>query len=298
VRVAPSGQEERSTRVDAMIIDSHTHFYEAPRPGTEFTHVRDHLGFAEVRAASQAIGIDRFVQVTPAAVGYDNTYSFAVARDEPGSVFGVIARLDPADPAIEAQLRAAMEQPTMLAYRITLIEKHQVEWLEARTLESLFAFAEKSGIPIELFAPFRVKAMHQTVRRFPGVRWLIDHMGLRYYEGKDNREAFRQWDDLIALAREPNAWIKCSYFPEAAKDIEPYPYPIAQEYLRRLRDGAGSERLIWGSNYPNVRRACTYQQALDFVRVDCKFLSDRERAGLLGDNFARYVARPGGVVSP
>jgi predicted TIM-barrel fold metal-dependent hydrolase len=279
-----------------MIIDSHTHFYAAPRPGTEFTHVRDHLAFAEVRAASQAIGIDRFVQVTPAAVGYDNTYSFAIARDEPGSVFGVIARLDPADPAIEDQLRAAMEHKTMLAYRITLIEKHQEGWLEARTLDPLFGFAERNGIPIEFFAPFRVKETHETVRRFPGVRWLIDHMGLRYYEGKDNRNAFRQWYDLIALAREPNAWIKCSYFPEAAKDIESYPFPTAQQYLRRLRDEAGADRLVWGSNYPNVRRACTYQQALDFVRVACNFLSDRERAGMLGDNFARYVARPGGVV--
>lgn len=281
-----------------MIIDSHLHFYEAPRPGTQFTHVRDHLSFAEVRAASQAIGVDRFVQVTPAAVGYDNSYSFAIARDEPASVFGVIARLDPADPAIEDQLLAAMAHQAMLAYRITLIEKHQEGWLEARTLDRLFRFAEAHAIPIELFAPFRVQAMHETVRRFPGVRWLIDHMGLRYYEGKDNREAFRQWDDLIAIAREPHVWIKCSYFPEAAKDLESYPFPVAQQHLRRLRDGAGAERLVWGSNYPNVRRACTYQQALDFIRVECDFLSAGERAGLLGDNFARYVARPGGVVPP
>ncbi|MFO1313025.1 MAG: amidohydrolase family protein [Burkholderiales bacterium] len=281
-----------------MIIDSHLHFYETPRPGTQFSHARDHLTFDDVRDASRAIGIDRIVQVTPAAVGYDNAYSFAIAEREPSTVFGVIARLDPADPAIEDQLRDAMSRRAMLAYRITLIEKHQEAWLEERALDRLFAFAEREGVPIELFAPFRVGAMHETVRRFPGVRWLIDHMGLRYYEGRDNSEAFRQWDDLVALACEPNAWIKCSYFPEAAKDIEAYPYPRAQAHLRRLRDGAGADRLVWGSNFPNVRRACTYQQALDFVRRDCDFLTGPERAGLLGDNFQRYVARPGGVVAP
>jgi len=285
-------------RGQRVIIDSHLHFYQAPRPGSQFTHVRDHLSFAQVRGAAQAIGVDRFVQVTPAAVGYDNSYSFAIAAQEPASVFGVIARLDPADPAIEEQLRDAMLRPAMLAYRITLIEKHQESWLEERALDRLFSFAQERGVPIELFAPFRVAATHETVRRFPGVRWLIDHMGLRYYEGKDNSASFRQWDDLVALAQEPNAWIKCSYFPEAAKDIESYPYPLAQQHLRRLRDAAGADRLVWGSNFPNVRRACSYQQALDFVRVECDFLSDQERAGLLGDNFARYVARPGGVVSP
>jgi predicted TIM-barrel fold metal-dependent hydrolase len=284
-------------RCAVVIVDSHLHFYESPRPGTQFSHARDHLTFAEVRDAALAIGVDRFVQVTPAAVGYDNSYSFAIAEREPQAVFGVIARLDPAHPAIEEQLRDAMRRRTMLAYRITLIEKHQENWLDERTLDRLFAFAQREGVPIELFAPFRVEAMHETVRRFPGVRWLIDHMGLRYYEGKDNREAFRQWDDLIALAREPNAWIKCSYFPEAAKDLESYPFAEAQRYLRRLRDGAGTERLVWGSNFPNVRRACTYEQALDFVRRECEFLTEPERAGLLGENFKRYVARPGGVVA-
>src|SRR5690606_2322877 len=128
--------------------------------------------------------------------------------------------------------------------------------------------------------------------------WLIDHMGLRYYEGRDNTGAFRQWDALLDLAEEPNAWIKCSYFPEAAKDLETYPFPVAREHLKRLVDRVGAERLIWGSNFPNVRRACTYRQALDFIRVQCDFLTEKERAGLLGDNFQRYVQRPGGVATP
>jgi predicted TIM-barrel fold metal-dependent hydrolase len=288
--------EER--RASAMIIDSHLHFYDAPRHDSAFSPVHDHLSFDEVRAAAREIGVDRFVQVTPAAVGYDNNYSFAIAKEHPDCVFGVIARLNPVDPSIDDQLRRAMALPQMLALRLTLIEKHSEAWLEERRLDGFFAFAQELGVPLELFAPFRVKAMHETVRRFPGIRWLIDHIGLRYYEGKDNREAFRQWDDLLDLAEEPNAWIKCSYFPEAAKDLETYPYPTAQLYLRRLYDRVGAERLVWGSNFPNVRRACTYRQALDFIRIECAFLSERERAGLLGDNFRRYVAREGGVVQP
>ena len=281
-----------------MIIDSHLHFFDAPRPGSQFTHVRDHLTFDDVRSAAAAIGIDRIVQVTPAAVGYDNAYSFDIAQSRPDVVLGVIARLDPTDPAIEDQLRDAMRRRQMLALRLTLIEKHNEAWLEARFLDPFFTLCDSLGVPIELFAPFRVRAMHDTVRRFPGIRWLIDHMGLRYYEGRDNGDAFRQWDELLDLAQEPNAWIKCSYFPEAAKDLESYPFPLAQQYLRRLYDRAGADRLIWGSNYPNVRRACSYAQALDFVRVECAFLDERERAGLLGHNFERYVARDGGVFAP
>ena len=291
-------QEDGSAPLHAMVIDSHLHFFDAPRPGSQFTHVSDHLSYDDIRTAAADAGIDRFVQVTPAAVGYDNGFSFAIAEAEPRTVFGVIARLDPTDPQIETQLRDAMRRPQMLALRLTLIEKHSEAWLEERRLDEFFTFAQELGVPIELFAPFRVKAMHETVRRFPGIRWLIDHMGLRYYEGSDNRDAFRQWDDLMDLAVEPNAWIKCSYFPEAAKDIEAYPFPVAQQHLKRLYERAGAGRLVWGSNYPNVRRACTYRQALDFIREGCDYMSATERAGLLGDNFQRYVAREGAAVRP
>src|SRR4051812_16448687 len=111
-----------------MIIDSHLHFYDAPRHDSAFSPVRDHLSFDEVRNAAAEIGIDRFVQVTPAAVGYDNAYSFAIAEQQPEVVFGVIARLDPVAPDIEQQLHDAMARPQMLALRLTLIEKHSEAW--------------------------------------------------------------------------------------------------------------------------------------------------------------------------
>ncbi len=281
-----------------MIIDSHTHFYEAPRHDSAFSPVRDHFSFAELSEAARAVGIARVVQVTPAAVGYDNRYSFAMARQYPDVVYGVIARLDPMARDIEMQVRELMAQPQMLALRLTLIEPDSEAWLEAGALDAFFAMAQSIGVRLELFAPFRVKAMHATVTRFPGIRWLIDHMGLRYYEGRDNREAFRQWPELLELAQVPNVWIKCSYFPEAAKDLEAFPYAQAQARLAQLVESAGASRLVWGSNFPNVRRACTYAQAVDFIRTECRFLSDAERAGLLGGNFVRYVQRQGGVGSP
>jgi predicted TIM-barrel fold metal-dependent hydrolase len=273
-----------------MIIDSHLHFYDLAHHKRDAGDSTEHLSFDDVLRDARAIGIGKITQVTPVAVGYDNSYSFTVAERYPEDVLGVIARLDPLAPDIETQLIALLRRPKMLALRLTLIDKQNVTWLADRTLDPFFALASRLGLPIELFAPFRVAEMHETVRRFPDIRWLIDHMGLRYYAGQDNRGAFRQWDDLLTLAALPNAWIKCAYFPEAAKDLEAYPYPVAADYLRRLHDAA-PERLIWGSNYPNVLRACTYAQSLDFIRKECDFLGPDERRAILGGNFLRYVKR-------
>ncbi len=220
-----------------MVIDSHLHFFDAPRPGSQFTHVRDHLSYDDIRTAAADVGIDRFVQVTPAAVGYDNGFSFAIAEAEPQTVFGVIARLDPADPQIEAQLRDAMRRPQMLALRLTLIEKHSESWLEDRKLDRFFEFAQDLGVPIELFAPLfpASKAMHADGPALSG------HPVADRSHGPALLREQGQPGGIPAVGRpprpgrsEPNAWIKCSYFPEAAKDIETYPYPAAQQHLRRL----------------------------------------------------------------
>jgi len=58
-------------------------------------------------------------------------------------------------------------------------------------------------------------------------------------------------------------------------------------YIERLRDAYTSKRLLWGSDYPPTMRYMTYRQSLEVVRSHCHFLSDAEKADILGDNAAR-----------
>ncbi len=218
-----------------------------------------------VLSEARAIGIDRITQVTPYALGYDNSYSFVMADRHPDDVMGVIARLDPVAPDSEAELRRMMRHPKMLGLRLTLIENDRVDYLVNRTLDRFFKLAGELRLPIEIFAPFQVPAIHETVRRFPDVPWLIGHMGLRHYAGQENKEPFRQWRELLALAEEPNAWIKCSYFPEAASDLERYPFKIAMGHFRQLYEHVGAARLsgvqtsrMSGAPAPIARRSISF----------------------------------------
>ncbi len=67
-----------------------------------------------------------------------------------------------------------------------------------------------------------------------------------------------------------------------------YPYPEAQALTESLRDQLGAERLVWGSDMPNVERFCTYKQSLDYVRKYCRFLTAHEKDLILGDNCAAF----------
>jgi predicted TIM-barrel fold metal-dependent hydrolase len=276
--------------IATLIIDSHVHFFpDADAQAVSSGPRANRLSFETVASRARKIGIDKIVQVIPYSLGTDVSESFAAAEEHADVILGVIARVDVLAEDIREKAEDLRKRPQLLGVRIPLIEDWNCGWLGERTLDRFFAVAQDIDLAVELFAPFRVLEMHDAVRRFPGIRWLIDHLGLRYYDNGDNRAPFRQWFELLELAKEPGVWIKCTYFPEAVKDLEGYPFPQAQQRFRELCEVSGTERLIWGSNFPNVRRACSYGQALDFVRAECSFLGDAQRDGILGANLLRYI---------
>lgn len=46
-----------------------------------------------------------------------------------------------------------------------------------------------------------------------------------------------------------------------------YPFPELRPALSTLYQRCGGERLVWGSDMPNVERNCTYRQSLEYVRL-------------------------------
>jgi predicted TIM-barrel fold metal-dependent hydrolase len=57
--------------------------------------------------------------------------------------------------------------------------------------------------------------------------------------------------------------------------------------IREMCRTFGVERLVWGSDIPNVERYCTYQQCLDHLRKHCPFILPADMERILGGNLAR-----------
>jgi predicted TIM-barrel fold metal-dependent hydrolase len=92
-------------------------------------------------------------------------------------------------------------------------------------------------------------------------------------------------DDLLRTYKRDNLWLEVMY-PISWGGVWDYPYPEAQALIRDLRDKLGAEKLVWGSDMPNVERFCTYTQSLDYVRRHCDFLTPHEKDRILGGNVA------------
>jgi len=275
------------------VVDTHVHYWEEATPERPHDPEGIHWGAAvtaeQLLERAAAAGVDRIVQVTPSLMGFDNRYSIEAALRYPDRIAGVFGRFDVLAPDVDRRLRELMSQPGMLGIRITLHQPPFDTWLVDGTLKPFLTAAEQQQVRVELFVPYQSRVLAETARRYAGIAFLIDHMGIRRMPGEPP-DRFADWPNLIALAREPNVWIKVSYFPEAAPDGEAYPFPTSQRHFRRLYEAVGSERMIWGSNYPPSARACTYRESVTFMSEACGFLDSADRQAILATNFSRYLA--------
>jgi predicted TIM-barrel fold metal-dependent hydrolase len=129
-------------------------------------------------------------------------------------------------------------------------------------------------------------ALDALLARYPAHRFLLV-MGppVGYFAG-GGRWAFP--DEVDRVYRRDNLALEVM-FPITWGGVWDYPYPEAQALIRELRDRYGAQKLVWGSDMPNVERFCTYRQCVDYVRRHCGFLSAGEKDRILGANAAELI---------
>ncbi len=73
-------------------------------------------------------------------------------------------------------------------------------------------------------------------------------------------------EPLERLLRRDQLMVEILYPIHWARDHE-YPFPELRPAIQTLYDRVGAERLVWGSDMPNVERNCTYRQSLHYLRI-------------------------------
>jgi predicted TIM-barrel fold metal-dependent hydrolase len=135
----------------------------------------------------------------------------------------------------------------------------------------------------------RVRANH------PQLRWVLVMAPQAGYYARAGRWHFSDIAERIYAA--DNVWLELC-FPISWGGVWEYPFVEAQALIRDLRDRIGTERLVWGSDMPNVERFCTYRQSVDYIRNHCDFLTEREKTRILGENLADLLGLTSEMLSP
>jgi L-fuconolactonase len=124
--------------------------------------------------------------------------------------------------------------------------------------------------------------VRQLARRFPTIPFLCHHMaGARLRQPE-------LLDEIVASAAVPNIHVKLSGWHYVSPTPWAFPYPDVEPVVRALYASFGAERLHWGSDYPVCQlRAMTYQQSLEVFRSYTPFVSEPDKARILGDSLLK-----------
>jgi len=280
-----------------IVTDVQVHLWEAERadkpwpPFSRKPHKPNGFGVDEMLAEMKAAGVDRAVIVPPTWTGDSNDYALEIAKRYPER-FAVVGRFNPKAPDASAQLDGWLKQPHMLGVRMSFHVKPYVDWLDDGSLDWFWAKCERAKIPVMALLPGMVRKLRPVVERHPALKVLIPHMGCVL--DKHGAEAFRDIEELVALAKHPNVVVNVSSAPCFSN--EPYPFRDLAPYLRRIYDAYGPRRMLWGADLSRLRG--TYRECLEQFSRGLDFLSATDKEWILGKTLAEVLNWPEPKATP
>jgi L-fuconolactonase len=270
-----------------MIVDSQVHIWAAnspqrPWPSRAKAH-GESLDAATVLARMDEAGVDRAIIVPPSWEGDRNDLGLAAARAHPRR-FAVMGRLDPDAPGAKEAVERWREEPGMLGLRFAFhTELLRQPFLEGR-FDWVWGAAERAGHPVMVLVHHEyMDRMDAVATRHPGLRLVIDHLGL--VKGEKDAHAFRGLDRLLALARHPNVAVKVSALP--CYSDEAYPWRGLHPHVRFVRDAFGRRRMFWGTDLS--RLPCSYRQAITLFTEEMPWLDPQDLEWIMGRGVCEWL---------
>jgi L-fuconolactonase len=274
-----------------LIIDSQVHIW-APETA-EKPYAKDAstphrpipLSHEELLREMNSAGVERCVLVPPTWEDDRNDTSVEAANLYPNR-FAVMGKIKLTAPQSRGLLPTWKNQPHMLGVRMVFNQGRSKQWLEDGTADWFWDAAERYNVPVMAFAPNAVPKLGAIAEGHPGLRMIVDHMGLSSaLRGKSLESAVA---NIIKLARLKNVAVKVSALP--CYVAESYPYPTLHPLVRRVVDAFGPQRCFWGTDLSHL--PCPYKQVVTLFTEEMKFLTSTELEWIMGRGLAEWLNWP------
>jgi len=150
--------------------------------------------------------------------------------------------------------------------------------ITARTLLPVWEACAERGLPVVLKNgdPQAVRALIAAV---PALKVVLSHFAGASDPPKDFHER------LAIVADSANVTIDSGGLTYRHR----YPFPRCQELLQEAVETCGAGKIAWGSDYPRpgLVAEASYKQQLEFITVECAFLTEADRAEILAGTALR-----------
>jgi L-fuconolactonase len=273
------------------VVDAHQHFWD-PEKGDygwmsgPAAPLRKVFAPADLRPELAAAGVTATVLVqTWASLGETQAFlELAAATDFIAGVVGWVDLTDPAVPDVIAALKARPDGNYLVGIRHQVHDEPDPGWLLRADVRRGLEAVERHGLVYDLLVrPRELPAALETVRAFPALSFVIDHIAKPNIAGG----GFAEWSALMRpfAAETGHVWCKLSGMATEA-DWQRWTPQDLQPYVDEALGIFGPNRCLYGSDWPVCLLAGSYGRILDAVKQTIAGLSAAEREQILGRSAA------------
>ncbi len=242
------------------------------------------FSLADAAPLQAQAGVTATVLVQAAPTIAETRYLLDLARASDGAVKGVVGWADLAAPDAIPTLRRLARDPLLKAVRPMLQDEPDPAWIlradVARTLEAL----PRLGLRFDaLLRPGQLPVLLQMLERHPDLAVVIDHAA------KPDIAAgmWTPWTEhMRAAAASPR--VRCKVSGLVTEAGVGWTIDQLRRYVDFLAQCFGPQRLMWGSDWPVVNLAGTYQSWFAATVAITAGWSTEDRAALMGGTARRF----------
>src|SRR4029079_13631020 len=162
------------------------------------------------------------------------------------------------------EYRARSGGDRLVGIRTQAHDEADADWLRRDDVQRGIRAVGRAGLVYELLVRAReLPAARDVVAALPDVRFVVDHLA----KPAIRKGADPAWDAAVASFRElPNAWWKLSCLVTEA-DWQTWRPADLQPFVDAVREVAGADRLIFGSDWPVCLLAAGYHEVVSTAEL-------------------------------
>jgi predicted TIM-barrel fold metal-dependent hydrolase len=247
------------------------------------------------------IGVDKAMLHNAHVYGIFNEY-FAECVERYPDRIAASAQVHEADCDQESEIRELRRAVTVLGLRALHFQ-----------VEGFFRYDYRDNLDDEKFTPFweevarlgipvlwnirptkgprrasyidQIRRLGVWARRWPQIPNVFTH-GVHIKMLMDDRGRVQIPDELWQTLEADNMYLELLLATLQGGEWD-YPFPEAQELIKRFYERLGGSKMHWGSDMPCTERVVTYRQSIDYIRRYCDFIRPDDMDRILGGNAAK-----------
>jgi L-fuconolactonase len=270
-------------------IDAHQHFwkFDPVRDSwitDEMSVIQKDFFPGDLKPVLQQNGFDGCVAVQASQSEEETDFLISLANDN-DFIKGVVGWVDLQANDIEERLAKYKSIPVVKGFRHVLQGEPQRDLMLTPEFKKGIEALQKHGFTYDiLIFPDQIKFSEELVASFPEQKFVIDHIAKPYIK----RREIDEWKkDMENIAKHANAYCKISGMVTEA-DWKGWKKEDFKPYLDVVVNAFGTNRVLFGSDWPVCLVAASYEKMLEIVIDYFSSFSKNEQEQFFGLNAIRF----------